>query len=139
MVIYLRTSRSWASMRRRSARCSAARSCQAAGTWPAGDCASRMASARAGVMTPVRRGQVSLRPARTAPLDEYVRAASFDAEPARIRNFKRNLRRAGLGQHDRQARNQFGLTPGPEPETSNRHPHGADEPATYQTFVGEYD
>lgn len=49
-VIFLRVSRSWASMRRRSARCSAARSCQACSVVPTGWRASRIAVARLAVM-----------------------------------------------------------------------------------------
>src|SRR5262245_38683693 len=51
VLIFARASRSWVSMRRRSARCSAARSYQAWPAGPAGRCASRIEAARFAVMT----------------------------------------------------------------------------------------
>jgi AcrR family transcriptional regulator len=76
--------------------------------------------------------------ARTAPLDEYVRAASFDAEPARVRNFNENLRRQSWADMIDRLGTKFGLTPGLNPRRAADILMVLMSPATYQTFVGQY-
>ena len=76
--------------------------------------------------------------ARTAPLDEYVRAASFDPEPARVRSFNENLRRQAWANMIDRLGTKFGLTPGLNPRRATDILMVLMSPATYQTLVGEY-
>jgi AcrR family transcriptional regulator len=76
--------------------------------------------------------------ARTAPLDEYVRAASFDPEPARVRNFNENLRRQAWADMIDRLGTKFGLSAGLNPRRATDILMVLMSPATYQMFVGDY-
>jgi AcrR family transcriptional regulator len=76
--------------------------------------------------------------ARTAPLDDYVRAASFDAEPAQIRAQHERMRRDAWTEMIDRLSERFPLRRGLS------RGHAIDillvllGPATYQTLVTEY-
>lgn len=76
--------------------------------------------------------------ARTAPLDDYVRAASFDAEPAQIRAQHERMRRDAWTEMIERLSERFPLRSGLD------RGHAIDillvllGPATYQTLVTEY-
>jgi AcrR family transcriptional regulator len=77
--------------------------------------------------------------ARAAPLDDFVRAASYDPDPARVRAHNERLRREGYAQMVEHLGARFGLRPGLQPEQATDLLLLLLGPATYQTLVGEYD
>jgi AcrR family transcriptional regulator len=76
--------------------------------------------------------------ARAAPLDDFVRAASFDPDPARVRAYNERLRRQGYAQVVEHLGARFGLRPGLAPEQATDVLLLLLGPATYQTLVGDY-
>jgi AcrR family transcriptional regulator len=76
--------------------------------------------------------------ARAAPLDDFVRAASFDPDPARVRADNERLRRQGYAQVVEHLGARFGLRPGLAPEQATDVLLLLLGPATYQTLVGDY-
>jgi AcrR family transcriptional regulator len=76
--------------------------------------------------------------ARAAPLDDFVRAASFDPDPARVRAYKERLRRQAYAQVVEHLGARFGLRPGLAPEQATDVLLLLLGPATYQTLVGDY-
>jgi AcrR family transcriptional regulator len=76
--------------------------------------------------------------ARAAPLDDFVRAASFDPDPARVRAHNERLRREGYAQMVEHLGARFGLRQGLEPEQATDLLLLLLGPATYQTLVGDY-
>ena len=76
--------------------------------------------------------------ARAAPLDDFVRAASFDPDPARVRAHSERLRRQAYAQVVEHLGARFGLRPGLAPEQATDLLLLLLGPATYQTLVGDY-
>jgi AcrR family transcriptional regulator len=76
--------------------------------------------------------------ARAAPLDDFVRAASLDPDPARVRAHNERLRRQGYAQMVEHLGARFGLRQGLEPEQATDVLLVLLGPATYQTLVGDY-
>jgi AcrR family transcriptional regulator len=76
--------------------------------------------------------------ARAAPLDDFVRAASFDPDPARVRAHNERLRREGYAQMVEHLGARFGLRQGLQPEQATDLFLVLLGPATYQTLVGDY-
>jgi AcrR family transcriptional regulator len=76
--------------------------------------------------------------ARAAPLDDFVRAASLDPDPARVRAHNERLRRQGYAQMVQHLGTRFGLRQGLEPEQATDLLLVLLGPATYQTLVGDY-
>jgi AcrR family transcriptional regulator len=76
--------------------------------------------------------------ARAAPLDDFVRAASFDPDPARVRAHNERLRRESYAQVVEHLDARFGLRPGLTPTQATDILLLLLGPATYQTLVGEY-
>ena len=76
--------------------------------------------------------------ARAAPLDDFVRAASFDPDPARVRAHNERLRREGYAQMVEHLGARFGLRQGLQSEQATDLLLLLLGPATYQTLVGEY-
>lgn len=75
--------------------------------------------------------------ARTAPLDEFVRAASANAEAARTRAYNEQLRRRAwtdMLQH----LSRFQLKPGRQPEWAADIMMVVMSPTIYQAFVNDY-
>lgn len=75
--------------------------------------------------------------ARTAPLDEFVRAASANADAARTRAYNEQLRRRAwtdMLQH----LSRFQLKPGRHPERAVDIMMVLMSPTTYQAFVNDY-
>jgi len=76
--------------------------------------------------------------ARAAPLDDFVRAASYDPDPARVRAHNERLRREGYAQIVENLSARFGLRPGLQPGQATDVLLLLLGPAAYQTLVGEY-
>jgi len=76
--------------------------------------------------------------ARAAPLDDFVRAASYDPDPARVRAHNERLRREGYTQIVENLSARFGLRPALQPRQATDVLLLLLGPATYQTLVGEY-
>jgi AcrR family transcriptional regulator len=76
--------------------------------------------------------------ARAAPLDDFVRAASLDPDPARVRAHNERLRRQGYAQMVEHLGARFGLRPELQPAQATDILLVLLGPATYQTLVGEY-
>ena len=76
--------------------------------------------------------------ARAAPLDDFVRAASFDPDPARVRAYNERLRRQAYAQVVEHLGARFGLRPGLALEQATDLLLLLLGPATYQTLVGDY-
>ncbi|WP_214108481.1 TetR/AcrR family transcriptional regulator [Acrocarpospora catenulata] len=76
--------------------------------------------------------------ARTAPLDDYVKAASHDPEPARIRAHNEHLRRESWTQFIDHLSAKAPLQPGLTRQQATDILLMLMGPASYQTLVGEY-
>jgi AcrR family transcriptional regulator len=76
--------------------------------------------------------------ARTAPLDEFVRAASFEPEPAQVRAVNEARRRQAWQDMIRRLHSRFDLKHGLEPDRATDILMLLMSPTTYQTLVGEY-
>jgi AcrR family transcriptional regulator len=76
--------------------------------------------------------------ARTAPLDDYVKSASYDPEPARIRAFNERLRREAWSRFIAHLSSKTPLRPGLSAEQATDILLMLMGPASYQTLVGEY-
>jgi AcrR family transcriptional regulator len=76
--------------------------------------------------------------ARTAPLDDYVKAASYDPEPARIRAYNERLRREAWSRLIDHLSAKAPLRPGLTRQQATDILLVLMGPASYQTLVGEY-
>jgi AcrR family transcriptional regulator len=76
--------------------------------------------------------------ARTAPLDEFVRAASIEPEPARVRQATESRRRAAWRDMVESLSDRFPLQDGLTPERATDVLMVVMSPSTYQGFVGDY-
>ncbi|WP_170991304.1 TetR/AcrR family transcriptional regulator [Herbidospora galbida] len=76
--------------------------------------------------------------ARTAPLDDYVKTASHDPEPARIRAHNERLRRESWSQFVELLAAKAPLRPGLPRRQATDILLMLMGPASYQTLVGEY-
>lgn len=76
--------------------------------------------------------------ARTAPLDDYVKAASYDPEPARIRAYNERLRRDAWSRFLEHLTAKAPLRPGLSRQQATDILLMLMGPASYQTLVGEY-
>lgn len=76
--------------------------------------------------------------ARTAPLDDYVKAASYDPEPSRIRAHNERLRRDSWSQFVEHLTAKAPLRPGLSQQQATDILLMLMGPASYQTLVGDY-
>lgn len=76
--------------------------------------------------------------ARTAPLDDYIKAASYDPEPARIRAYNERLRRDAWSRFVDHLTAKAPLRPGLTRQQAADILLMLMGPASYQTLVGEY-
>jgi AcrR family transcriptional regulator len=77
--------------------------------------------------------------ARTAPLDDYVKAASHDPEPARVRAHNERLRRDSWSQCVEHLAAKAPLRPGLSQQQATDILLTVMGPASYQSLVGEYE
>lgn len=76
--------------------------------------------------------------ARTAPLDDYVKSASYDPEPARIRAYNERLRRDAWSRFVAHLSDKAPLRPGLTAQRATDILLMLMGPASYQTLVGDY-
>jgi AcrR family transcriptional regulator len=76
--------------------------------------------------------------ARTAPLDDYIKSASSDPDPARIRAYNERLRRDAWSQFVAHLAEKAPLRAGLTPHHATDILLTLMGPASYQTLVGEY-
>jgi AcrR family transcriptional regulator len=76
--------------------------------------------------------------ARTAPLDEFVRAASIEPEPARVRQATESRRRAAWQDMVESLSDRFPLRDGLTAKRATDILMVVMSPSTYQGFVGSY-